>query len=62
MIEKEIAELFEVAPLERNLLYAVAFTTGLRAGELRSLIESHLDAINCGLILKVECAKNSIKI
>ena len=58
MTEVEIVELFQAAPLERKLLYAVAFTTGLRAGELRSLTQNHIDAENCGLILNAEWTKN----
>ena len=58
MAEIEIFELFRAAPLERKLLYAVAFTTGLRAGELRSLTENHIDTENCGLILNDEWTKN----
>ncbi len=61
MTEDEIMELFQAAPLERKLLYAVAFTTGLRAGELRSLTENHLDEENCGLILNAEWTKNRKK-
>lgn len=58
MTEIEIVELFQAAPLERKFLYAVAFTTGLRAGELRSLTENHIDVENCGLILNAEWTKN----
>ena len=58
MTEIEIVELFHVAPLERKLLYAVAFTTGLRAGELRSLTENHIDVENRRLILSAEWTKS----
>ena len=58
MTEIEILALFQAAPIERKLLYAVAFTTGLRAGELRSLAKNHIDAQNCGLILNAEWTKN----
>ena len=58
MTEEEIMNLFLAAPVDRKLLYAVAFTTGLRAGELRSLTESHLDKDGCGLILNAEWTKN----
>jgi len=58
MTEIEIFELFQAAPVERKLLYAVAFTTGLRAGELRALTENHIDTENRGLILNAEWTKN----
>ena len=58
MTEIEIIALFQAAPLERKFLYAVAFTTGLRAGELRMLTENHIDAKNRGLILNAEWTKN----
>ena len=58
MARKEIVALFEVAPIERKLLYAVAFTTGLRAGELRMLTEKHIDVENKGLVLNAEWTKN----
>lgn len=58
MTEQEIIALFQAAPIERKLLYAVAFTTGLRAGELRSLTKNHIDADYCGLILNADWTKN----
>ena len=58
MTEIEIIALFQAAPLERKLLYVAAFTTGLRAGELRMLTENHIDAENRGLILNAEWTKN----
>ncbi len=54
----EICNLLEVAPDWRQLLYAVALCTGLRALELRSLTLNHLDVENCGLRLKAEWTKN----
>ncbi len=54
----EIHTLLEVAPLHRQLLYEVAFCTGLRAGELRSLGAEHLDSEQAGLWLKASWTKN----
>ncbi len=54
----EIQRLLEVAPPERQLLYEVALTTGLRAGELRSLTVDDLDLQHCGLLLGAEWTKN----
>ena len=55
---EEIHDLLEVAPDWRQLLYAVALCTGLRACELRSLTLNHLDAENSGLRLEAGWTKN----
>jgi len=55
---KEIHRLLEAAPLYRRVLYEVAFCTGLRAGELRSLGAEHLDTERVGLWLKSAWTKN----
>ncbi len=57
MNEDEIIKLLEIAPEHRKLLYSVAFTTGLRASELRALTEDHLDIENCGLKLNANWTK-----
>jgi len=55
---EEIRKILEVAPEHRRMLYEVAFTTGLRAGELRSLTPESIDA-ECGaLILDPAWTKN----
>jgi len=54
----EIYRLLHAAPEHLRLLCVVAMTTGLRAGELRSLTRKHIDAINGGLRLDAAWTKN----
>jgi len=55
---EEIRKVLEVAPEHRRILYEVAFTTGLRAGELRALTPESID-VECGaLILDPAWTKN----
>lgn len=54
----EIHKLFSVAPPFRKLLYEVAFCSGLRANELRSLTIDDLDIENNGLRLRAKWTKN----
>lgn len=54
----EISRVLAVAPHYRRLLYETAFTSGLRANELRSLSVNDLDVEGCGLILHAEWTKN----
>ena len=49
MTLEEIHKLLEKCAPERRFRYEVAFTSGLRAGELRSLRVSHLDVQRNGL-------------
>jgi len=58
MTDDEVKRLLASAPEHRRLLYEVALTTGLRAGELRSLTTDDLDTDGCGLILHPEWTKN----
>ena len=58
MTPEEIQRLLDVIPVHRRLLYEVAFTTGLRAGELRALTVDHLDAEGGGLELDATWTKN----
>jgi integrase len=58
MTPEEIARLLEVSPPGRRLLYEVAFLTGLRVNELRSLTTAHLDVEHSGLQLDAEWTKN----
>ena len=58
MTRGEIAKLLEVASEDRRLLYEVAFTSGLRAGELRALSVADLDVERGGLRLHAEWTKN----
>ena len=55
---EEIYQLLKVAPEHLKLLYIIAMTTGLRAGELRSLSRKHLDANSNGLWLEANWTKN----
>jgi len=55
---EEAAKLMAAAPPHRALLYRVAFVTGLRYNELRSLAIDDLDDMNCGLRLHAEWTKN----
>jgi len=55
---EEISRLLDVAPPHRRLLYEVAFCTGLRANELRSLSANELDTENSGLNLSSKWTKN----
>jgi len=54
----EIRRLLQVAPEHLQVLYIAAMTTGLRAGELRSLTRDHLDVENSGLWLEAAWTKN----
>ena len=58
MTQDEIMALLEVSPPHRQLLYEVAFLTGLRVNELRCLTVAHLDVENSGLRLDAEWTKN----
>ena len=58
MTTDEIRQLLEVVPEYLQILYVTAMTTGLRAGELRSLTRDHLDLENNGLSLKAGWTKN----
>jgi integrase len=51
MTAEEIHGLLDVCAPHRRLLYEVAFTTGLRANELRQLTADNLDTTRCGLRL-----------
>jgi len=57
MTAEEIRRLLDVCAPHRRILYEVAFTTGLRANELRSLTIAHLDAERCGLRLDAAWTK-----
>jgi len=54
----ETYRLLKVAPEHLRLLYIIAMTTGLRAGELRSLTRQHLDTENNVLKLNPAWTKN----
>jgi integrase len=58
MTPEEIATLLNACPQHRRLVYEVAFLTGLRVNELRSLTIDHLDVENNGLRLDAEWTKN----
>ncbi|NOZ23896.1 MAG: site-specific integrase, partial [Planctomycetes bacterium] len=58
MTRDEIHALLKAAPERRRLLYEVAFTSGLRANELRSLSVDDLDMERSGLVLHAEWTKN----
>ncbi len=58
MTPAEVHALLDVAPPHRALLYEVAFTTGLRAKELRSLTVKDLDEGRGALLLHPEWTKN----
>ncbi len=58
MSRDEVIRLLEAAPPQRRLLYEVAFSSGLRAGELRSLERRHLDVARSGLQLEAEWTKD----
>ncbi len=58
MNQKEVSRLLNAAPPERRLLYGVAFVSGLRAKELRSLTLGHLDMKRGGLHLEAGWTKN----
>jgi len=58
MTRDEIHALLKAAPEHRRLVYEVAFTSGLRANELRSLSVDDLDAERSGLVLHAEWTKN----
>jgi len=50
----EIGRLLAAAPAHRQLLYEVASTSGLRAGELRALTVEDIDVERNGLRLRAE--------
>jgi integrase len=54
----EVERLLGVASRDQRMLYEVALTTGLRAGELRKLTVDHLDVERGGLILDAPWTKN----
>ena len=54
----ELTEFLEHCLEHRRLLYEVAFASGLRANELRSLDVEDLDAVGCGLRLRADWTKN----
>ena len=55
---EEIQKLLESVPEHRRLLYEMAFCSGLRASELRSLSRKHLDVARSGLHLEAAWTKN----
>jgi site-specific recombinase XerC len=58
MTAEEIQKLLSVATEYRRLLYEVAFCSGLRANELRSLSVDHLDRERGGLHLDSDWTKD----
>ena len=58
MTAEEIGKLLSVSSPERCLLYEVAFLSGLRVNELRSLTPVNVDAERCGLKLDAAWTKN----
>ena len=58
LTSEELIRLLEVAPADRRLLYETAFTSGLRAGELRSLSLDHIDTERGGLHIEATWTKN----
>lgn len=58
MTTEELHTLLEGCPEHRRMVYEVAFCTGLRANELRSLRVGHLDVKRGGLILDPAWTKN----
>ena len=58
MTVDEIAKLLAACAPARRLMYEVAFTGGLRAGELRALKVKHLDTQRGGLRLEAAWTKN----
>ena len=58
MTIKEIQTLLRTCSLKRRLTYEVAFTTGLRKGELESLRVKHLDQSRGGFDLEGRWTKN----
>lgn len=58
MTPAEIRLLLEHCAPRRRLCYEAAFTTGLRAGELRSLKVSNLDVVRGGLTLDASWTKS----
>jgi len=55
---EELDRLLATAPAYRALVYLVAATTGLRRGELRSLLWMHVDLVAATLSLPAAAAKN----
>jgi integrase len=58
MTADEITRLLDTCAPHRRLLYETAFNSGLRANELRSLSETHLDVEQGGLHLDAAWTKN----
>ena len=58
MTPEEISRVLGVAPEHRRILYEVAFTTGLRAGELRALTLESVDVERAALVLDPAWTKN----
>jgi len=58
MTPDDIRKVLRVAPEHRRILYEVAFTTGLRAGELRALTPESIDTERGALILDPAWTKN----
>lgn len=58
MTPEEVTLLIKHAPLERGLTYAVAVSSGLRAGELKQLRVRDLDTTRCGIHLSAAWTKN----
>jgi integrase len=58
MTAEEVHLLLQSCKPHRRMFYEVAFGTGLRANELRSLRSSHLDVQRGGLILEAAWTKN----
>jgi integrase len=58
MTVNEVQRLLNVAPPDRRILYQVALTTGLRAGELRALKMCDLNQDFKGLNLRAEWTKS----
>lgn len=58
MTPEEIHNLLKTCAPHRRLVYEVAFCSGLRANELRSLEFKHLEVESCGLRLEPSWTKN----
>ena len=58
MTREEFSRLLAVAPEDRQLVYAVALSAGLRAGELKALLVSDLNLAMQSLNLRPDITKN----
>jgi integrase len=58
MTGDEMIRLLRSCAAHRRLCYEVAFTSGLRAGELRALRVDNLDTVRCGIRLEASWTKN----